>query len=141
MPPRSPCATSRIGAVHAHSAEHCTILLRQDDPVVKLDAPFPFKGEVVWLTTEQGGRKSGPPTPPDGQDYAVTAFVPPHDVATGLASFVLRGFRHGAWRSPAEGRWLVVENDAEQLVEPGSVVVVTEGPHPVAYFHVERVAE
>jgi hypothetical protein len=109
--------------------------------VVKLDGPFPFQGEVVWLTAEQGGRKSGPPVPPEDQDYAVTAFVPPHAVENGLASFVLRGFQHGEWRSLAEGRWLVVENDAEQLVEPGSVVVVTEGPRPVAYFHVGRVIE
>jgi hypothetical protein len=109
--------------------------------VVKFDGEFPFKGEVVWLTAEQGGRGSGPPTPPDDQDYAVTAFVPPHGLDNGLASFVLRGFRHDEWRSPAEGRWLVVENDSEQLVEPGSVVVVTEGPRPVAYFHVERVVE
>jgi hypothetical protein len=115
--------------------------LRQDGCVVKLDGPFPFKGEIVWLTPEQGGRKSGPPAPPDDQDYAVTAFVPPHDVANGLASFILRAFRHGEWRSVAEGRWLVVENSDEQLVEPGSVVVVTEGPRPVAYFHVTQVAE
>lgn len=71
----------------------------------------------------------------------MTAFVPPHDAGNGLASFVLRGFRRGEWRSAAEGCWLVVENDAEQLVEPGSVVVITEGPRPVAYFHVERVVE
>ena len=107
--------------------------------MVKLDAAFPFKGEVVWLTAEQGGRRTGPPVPPDEQDYAVTAFVPPHDVKDGLASFVLRGFQHGHWRSAAEGRWLVVENDGEQRVEPGTVVVVTEGPRPVGYFHVDRV--
>lgn len=107
--------------------------------VVKLDGQFPFKGEVVWLTPEQGGRTTGPPAPPDDQDYAVTGYVPPHDVQTGLASFVLRGFRHGQWRSPAEARWLIVENELEQHVEPGSVVVVTEGARAVAYFHVERI--
>jgi hypothetical protein len=109
--------------------------------VVKLKGSFPFKGEVVWLTAEQGGRKTGPPASLNDQDYAATGFVPPHDVDNGLASFVLRGFRHGDWRSPAEGRWLVVENDGEQQVQPGSVVVVTEGPRSVAYFHVERVVE
>lgn len=109
--------------------------------MVKIDTAFPFKGEIVWLTAEQGGRRSGPPPPLDDQDYAVTAFVPPHDVHNGLASFVLQGFRQGEWRSAAEARWLVVENDAEQLIEPGSVAVVTEGARPVAYFHVERVVE
>jgi hypothetical protein len=110
-----------------------------DVRVVKLDRSFPFKGEVVWLTPEQGGRKTGPPAPPDGKDYAVTAFVPPSDVQSGLASIILRGFRHGEWRSAAEARWLAVENEGDQLVEAGTVVVVTEGPKTVGYFTVERV--
>ena len=109
--------------------------------VVKLDGPFPFNGDVVWLTAEQGGRASGPPTTSDHHDYATTAFVPPQTSASGLASFVLRGFTAGQWRSPAEGRWLVVANDGDQLVKQGSVVVVTEGVRPVAYFHVDRVDE
>jgi hypothetical protein len=49
-----------------------------------------------------------------------------------LASFALRGFRHDAWTSPAEGRWLIVENDNEQRVEPGSVIVCAEGARVVA---------
>jgi len=107
--------------------------------VVKLEGPFPFRGEVVWLTEEQGGRTSGPPVADDRSDYAVTAFVPPATVSTGLASFVLRGFAAGAWRSSAEGCWLVVENRDEYSVVPGTVVAVTEGPRVVAYFIVNDV--
>lgn len=107
--------------------------------MVKLDEPFPFGGEVVWLTPEQGGRPKGPPPPSEDHDYAHTAYVPPHTAEAGMASFVLRGFAGGAWRSPAEGRWLVVQNEGDQLLVPGSVAVVTEGQRPVAYFHVHRV--
>ena len=107
--------------------------------MVKLDEPFPFEGEVVWLTPEQGGRPTGPPPASEDHDYAHVAHVPPHAAETGAASFVLRGFESGAWRSPAEGRWLVVQNDGDQLLRPGSVAVVTEGKRPVAYFHVHRV--
>jgi hypothetical protein len=107
---------------------------------VKLDGPFPFHGVVVWLTAEQGGRSSGPPVATDLSDYAATAFVPPSTVSTGLASFVLRGFVAGAWRSRAEGRWLVVENRDEYRVVPGTVVAVTEGPRVVGFFAVDEVA-
>lgn len=107
--------------------------------MVKLDEPFPFQGEVVWLTPEQGGRSTGPPPSSQHHDYAQLAHVPPHGVDTGTASFVLRGFKSAAWRSPAEGKWLVVPNEGDQLLVPGSVAVVTEGERPVAYFHVHRV--
>jgi hypothetical protein len=43
------------------------------------------------------------------------------------------------WRSPAEATWLVVENEGDQFLEPGSIAVVCEGYRPVAYFHVQRV--
>jgi hypothetical protein len=33
---------------------------------------------------------------------------------------------------------LTGENEGDQLVQPGSIVVVTEGVGAVAYFHVER---
>jgi hypothetical protein len=105
---------------------------------MKLDDPFPFRGVIVWLTPEQGGRKAIP-VADDKHDYAATAFVPPLSAMTGLASFVLRGFAPGALRSPAEGRWLVVKNEGDQLVESGTVVVVTEGNRPVGYFLVEHV--
>jgi hypothetical protein len=39
----------------------------------------------------------------------------------------------------AEARWLAVGNDGWTTIEPGSVVVVTEGPRPVAYSYVARV--
>ncbi|SOD72554.1 hypothetical protein SAMN05892883_1940 [Jatrophihabitans sp. GAS493] len=106
---------------------------------MRLHRPLRFRGEVVWLTPEQGGRKSGPPPTPADQDYAATAYVPPATVEEGLASFVLRVVDRSAWRSAAEGDWLVVPSEGEQWVQPGSVVVVTEGARPVAYFHVQNV--
>ncbi|MEU4245933.1 hypothetical protein AB0F15_00825 [Amycolatopsis sp. NPDC026612] len=99
------------------------------------DVPFPFHGRVVWLTPEQGGRTTGPPR---ADDYAANAFVPPHTLRFGLASFVLRGFAPEAWVSPAKGRWLTVENSGPHRIRPGAVVVITEGPKPVGYFHVEE---
>lgn len=40
---------------------------------------FPFRGSVIWLTREQGGRETGPPVPrPAWPYYAATAYVPPH---------------------------------------------------------------
>lgn len=94
--------------------------------MAKLDEPFPFEGEVVWLTPEQGDRATGPPPASVDRDYAQLAHVPPHSAETGTASFLLRGFESGAWRSRAEGRWLVVENEGDQLLLPGGVAVVTE---------------
>ncbi|GCE77096.1 hypothetical protein CBZ_21520 [Cellulomonas biazotea] len=100
---------------------------------------LPFHGHVVWLTSEQGGRQSGPPPTPPDQDYAATAFVPPATVDDGLASFVLRVRDRTAWRSRADGCWLVVENVPPNQVGPGDVIVVTEGARTVAYFHVDAV--
>jgi hypothetical protein len=94
-----------------------------------------FLGYVIWLTSEQSGRSSGPPTK---DEYRATGFVPPYTAETGLASFWLRDFAPGTWRSSATGWWLVAENAGAQEVKPGSVVVVTEGAKPVAYFHVEQ---
>ena len=108
--------------------------------MVKLNEPFPFKGQVVWLTPEQGGRSAGPPRSFEEHDYAQVAYVPPNSPDTGMASIALRGYTDGAWRSPAEAAWLVVENEGDQHLEPGSVAVVCEGYRPVAYFHVQRVA-
>lgn len=101
--------------------------------------PWPFRGTVVWLTPEQGGRTSGPPPSDIDRAYAHTAFVPPRTVEDGLASFVLHGYEDGAWISSAKARWLVVENEGEFYVQPGTVVVCTEGPRVVAYFTVEQV--
>ena len=107
--------------------------------VAHVDDPFPFRGEVIWLTPEQGGRGTGVPPVIAGVSYAQIAHVPPHTAASGSASFVLRGWDPGAWRSPAEGRWLLVENEGDQLVVPGAVLVVTEGAKPVALFRVIEV--
>jgi hypothetical protein len=37
---------------------------------VRLDGDLPFSREVVWATSEQGGRSSGPPPIRAGEDYA-----------------------------------------------------------------------
>ena len=64
---------------------------------------FPFRGSVIWLTPEQGGRETGPPDLRlSWPCYAATASVPPHAADTGLASFVLRNSNAGAGRSRAE---------------------------------------
>lgn len=100
-----------------------------------------FRGRVVWLTPEQGGRSSGPPAGNSERDYCVTAFVPPHTVDTGLASFCLAGFETGAWQSSATARWLVVDNVGPQELRAGDIVVVTEGRKTVAYFHVDTISD
>jgi len=107
---------------------------------VRIDGELPFRGQVVWLTPEQGDRSTGPPPTPPDQDYAATAYVPPAAIADGLASFVLRVTDRRAWRSAAAGTWLVVENAGPQHVQVGSVVIVTEESRPVAYFHVAEIA-
>jgi hypothetical protein len=104
-----------------------------------IEGLFPFIGEVTWLTPEEGGRRGGVPPVVDGLSYAHAAHVPPRSVGDGSASFVLRGWDPAQWRSPAEGRWLLVENEGDHLVEPGTVVIITEGPRPVASFRVDEV--
>lgn len=108
---------------------------------MRIDAPLPFHGYVVWLTRDQGGRDSGPPPTPAEQDYAATGFVPPSTADTGLASVVLRVEDRVAWRSPADAGWLIVDNVPPYRVSDGEVLVVTEGRRVVAYFHVESVDE
>lgn len=100
------------------------------------DTPFPFRGRVVWLTAEQGGRKTGPPR---ADDYVANAYVPPQTAHSGLASFALRGFAPEALVSPAAGCWPIVDNSGLYRIQEGTVVVITEGPRPVGYFHVEEV--
>jgi hypothetical protein len=96
-------------------------------------------GRVVWLTPEQGGRRKGVPITTPEYDYAQVAYVPPHTIDSGLASFVVGNFEPRAWTSLADGRWLLVPNAGDQLVVPGDVIVVAEGRRIVAYFHVESV--
>jgi hypothetical protein len=107
--------------------------------VVLDPGPYPFRGEVIWLTPEQGGRRTGVPEPSTAYSYAHVAHVPPQSFQTGSASFVLRGWRPHQWRSPAEGKWLIAENAGDQLVAPGAVIVVTEGARITALFLVEHV--
>lgn len=101
--------------------------------------PLRYHGTVIWLTEEQGGRHSGPPTPTTGRDYAANGFVPPLTVYTGLASLVVRPARLGEWRSVADAGWLVGDYRYPHDVAEGDVIVVTEGPKVVGYFHVESV--
>ncbi|MGN2635824.1 hypothetical protein ACWEKT_19385 [Nocardia takedensis] len=102
---------------------------------------LPFRGWVTWLTPEQGGRSSGPPRTPADKYYAATAFVPPRTPGDGSASVVLRVRDRAAWSSSAAAGWLVVGNEGPHAVRPGSVLVVTEGPRVVAYFHVTDVLD
>jgi hypothetical protein len=106
---------------------------------VKLDRDLPFRGEVIWLTPEQGGRKSGPPRTPADQDYVATAYVPPKTANDGLTSFILRVADRTAWRSEASGDWLAVANEGCFWIDEGALVVITEGPTAVAYFEVRQV--
>jgi hypothetical protein len=83
---------------------------------------------VTWLTAEEGGRVSGPPRPtPERGFYATTTFVPPHTFESTQASFVVRGFDPELMTSSAGARWLVPGLGDCQTIEPGAVVVVTEG--------------
>ncbi|MEU5260123.1 hypothetical protein [Amycolatopsis sp. NPDC021455] len=107
-------------------------------PKLPNDVPFPFRGRVVWLTPEQGGRTTGPPRPGESGVYAANAFVPPQTAGSGMASFVLGDFDPSNWATAAAGRWLVVDNAGPYRVQEGTVVVITEGPEPVGYFHVEQ---
>ncbi|MFI6996416.1 hypothetical protein [Nocardia sp. NPDC050175] len=112
----------------------------RQDVLMRFRGSLPFRGTIVWLTADQGGRPSGPPPTPTEQDYAATAFVPPHGLDDGLASFVLRVDDRSAWRSPASAGWLAVANTGAHAVRAGSVVV-TEGPRHVGYFHVSELLE
>jgi hypothetical protein len=101
--------------------------------------PLRFHGTVIWLSDEQGGRSSGPPTPSSDRDYAATGFVPPLTIDAGLASLVVRPTTPRAWRSTADAGWLVGDYRCPHDVAPGDVIVVTEGPTIVGYFHVDSV--
>jgi hypothetical protein len=106
---------------------------------VLVEGPYPFAGEVVWLTPEQGGRTGGVPPLLDGVSYSHVAHVPPCSFADGSASFVLRGWDPARWRSLAEGRWLLVPNEGGQRIVPGTVVIITEGSRTVAFFRVDAI--
>jgi hypothetical protein len=99
-----------------------------------------FHGTVVWLTKDQGGRIAGPPVPTPESDYAANGFVPPLTLEKGLASLVVRPATPGAWRSAADAGWLVGDYRYPHDVQAGDVIVVTEAPTVVGYFHVESVS-
>lgn len=101
---------------------------------------WPYDGEIIWLTPEQGGRTSGPPPTQPDHDYAATGFVPPHTVDSGLASLVVRVDDRTAWRTRALAAWLIVDGQGDQSVVPGDLIVVTEGPRHVAFLRVDRVS-
>lgn len=99
---------------------------------------FLYRGTILWLSPEQGGRRTGPPED-QGRwpHYAATGWLPPLSAEDGLRSLLLRGFVSGQWRSAAEARWLVELEDYPEVV-PGSVLVVSEGPRPVGFFLVDH---
>lgn len=96
-------------------------------------------GYLLTVGKRQARRRSGVPPALDGSSYAHVAHIPPRSVADGSASFVLRGWDPTRWRSNAEGRWLLDANEGDQLVTPGTVVIITEGLRPVASFRVDHV--
>jgi len=97
---------------------------------------FPIVGDIVWLTSEQGGRESGPPLTPWNTYYFATAFVPPESSSSSPAPISLHVSVRNAWTSHARARWLVPPGPA---VDEGSVIMVTEGPRTVAVFTVHGV--
>lgn len=121
------------------SADERATEVRVGQSALRIDGPLSFHGCVVWLTREQGGRDTGPPSTPPDQDCASIGFVPPANVGTGAASIVLRVHDRAVWRSQADAAWLVVDNVPPHRVTDGDVIVVTEGRREVAYFHVESV--
>ncbi len=107
--------------------------------MVMMTGSLAVRGTVVWLTPQQGGRVSGPPEPDYDYDYTGTAFLPPRTAEDGQAGVCLRRFAPGAWRTPVEGILVPGQGNRAQQVIPGSLVVITEGVRPVAFFTVEEV--
>ena len=108
-----------MGVVSSHRGKSVRPTRRlpgTDDAGVRYQGHLPFEGRGHLVDTEQGGRSSGPPPTPAEQDYAATAFVPPHTIQTGLASFVLRVEERTAWRSRAFAAWLLVADSGDQEV-------------------------
>ena len=99
---------------------------------------FPVWGTIIWLTPEQGGRRSGPPPTPWDTYYFATAYVTPHRREDTLASVVIDVSVRDAWQSHAKLRWLA---DPHPAVGRGSCIFITEGPDAVAIFTVEHVED
>ncbi|AZI59214.1 hypothetical protein EH165_14770 [Nakamurella antarctica] len=111
----------------------------RDTSGVHYSGPTPFHGRVVWLTSSQGGRDTGPPPTPTGEVYIANAYVPPHSFETGLAGFVVRAEDPTAWLSVADASWSIVKNRGAQRVRPGTLLAIAEGRRVVGYFHVNSV--
>lgn len=109
--------------------------------MVMLTGSLSLRGTIIWLTPDQGGRVSGPPTPDYDYDYTATAYVPPRTADSGQAGIALSRFAPHAWRSPAEGLLVPAGDARAQHVSPGCIVVVTEGTRPVGLFTVEEVEQ
>ena len=110
--------------------------LAQERSVAKSSADFPIWGTITWLTSNQGGRRGGPPLTPGDTYYRATAFVAPSTLEDGLTSVVVNVSVRNAWQSHAKLRWLVPPGPA---VGRGSCIFITEGPKTVALFRVEHV--
>jgi len=95
-----------------------------------------FHGHVVWLTSDQGGRHPAL-RPPRVSSHGLRPT--PHDRRR-LGVVFLSDFEPGAWRSPAVGWWLAVENVGAQEVRPAASCG-TEGRRTVAHFHVDEVRD
>lgn len=133
--------TGRTRAFHRRGQPPEQVRGTRQNGVVRFHGSLPFRGQLIWLTPDQGGRSSGPPPTPADQDYAATAFVPPDGMENGWASFVLRVDDRTAWRSPSTGGWLAIDNPAAPTVRVGTVLIITEGPRQVGYFHVTEVLD
>ncbi len=97
-------------------------------------AHFPFHGQVTWLPSEQGEKPWNPPPAP----FTTTAFVAEVGLGAGLASFVLDHTTNDPV-GQARGRWLLVTNDGNHRVGPGTVVHITTGLRTIANFAVHTV--
>jgi CspA family cold shock protein len=108
-------------------------------PPPSVDPPgsYPFGGDVEWIPAHEGGRSRRP----SGSVYAAVGWREDVGPDAGLASFVLSGFDVTRPRSPARARWLVQQTAAEFRVKVGDVIVVGEGPRPVARFVVGQVED
>ena len=101
---------------------------------MEITGDFPIHGTLRWLRPDEGGRHTGVPATPPDQVYAATGFVPPADITDGLASILIDRDHHTAWEVAARARWLVDEH--APTVQPGDVIVITEGPRIVAHLTV-----
>lgn len=109
-----------------------------------IDEPMAF-AEVVWLTAEEGGRKSGPPTAPV---YAATCVFPLGDDATVVPGWPATGdalsiLLQQVGLEPDGTAICKVDFLARDLARPflhrGAQVLVMEGPAVVARATIREV--